>query len=91
MSGEYLRNSLRRRMGASAEAMEERLTEIRHRLVVERACGKAVYGGALVGGFASVPGSSEMEEELLDEAAELERVLLEQALLEQALQRKSNY
>ena len=82
MSGEFLRDSFRRRM----EAMEQRLAEIRHRLVVERACGEAVYGGALVGGFASVPGSSEMEEELLDEAAELER-----GLLEQALQRKSTY
>lgn len=76
MSWVYLRDSFRRRR----EAMEQRLAEVRHRLVVERACGKAVYGGAAVDGAASVPGLLEMEE-LLDEAA----------VLEQALQRKTTY
>jgi len=45
--------------------MDERLAEIRHRLVMEEVCGKAT----------NVAGFLEMEEELLGEAAELERML----------------
>ena len=65
MSGDYPRSRQRR-----MEAVEERLSEIRHRLVIEGACGETAASGA-----ANVPGFLETEEELLDEAAELERVL----------------
>lgn len=67
MSGDYLRRSFRRRV----EDMEERLAEIRHRLIIEEACTKAATDGAI-----NFPGFLETEEELLDEAAELERILV---------------
>ena len=73
-SRDYLRNSASSRFQRRMEAVEERLAEIRHQLVVEGACGEIAISGA-----ADVPGFLEMEEELLAEAAELERVLLRES------------
>ena len=56
--------------GRSRRRIEERVAEIRHRLAMEEAC-----GGTVIGGVANLPGFLELEEELLDEAAELERIL----------------
>lgn len=56
--------------GRFRRRMEERITEVRHRLAMEEACSRTAIGGA-----ANVPGFLEMEEELLGEAAELERIL----------------
>lgn len=80
MSGGHPRNAFLWRV-------ERRLEEVRHRLIVEKTCGET----SAPGGAANVPGFLEMEEELHEEAVELEWVLQEQALLEQALQRNSTY
>lgn len=65
------------------QLLEERIAEVRYRLAMEGECGG--YSGS-PSGSGSVPGSLENEEELVDEMAELER-LLRVLLREEALGR----